>query len=112
MTPAYTAYKYGMADPNSSLGYAYNYNWSDLTKEEKDNFKSTAFDTLSDEDFFKKLYLKTQRQNAHKIDALRQEYNQIIKKLGQEDLEQTPAERVAALDRIKEIQKETAKAIV
>jgi len=41
------------------------------TKEEKDNFKSTAFDTLSDEDkdkynngqldddFFKKLYLKT-----------------------------------------------------
>lgn len=124
MIPAYTAYKYGMADPNSSLGYAYNYNWSDLTKEEKDNFKSTAFDTLSDEDkdkynngqldddFFKKLYLKTQRQNAHKIDALRQEYNQIIKKLGQEDLEQTPAERVAALDRIKEIQKETAKAIV
>lgn len=124
MAPAYTAYKYGVADPNSSLGYAYNYNWSDLTKEEKDNFKSTIFDTLSDEDkdkynngqldddYFKKLYLKTQRQNAHKIDALRQEYNQIINKLGQEDLEQTPAERVAALDRIKEIQKETAKAIV
>lgn len=124
MTPAYTAYKYGVADPNSSLGYAYNYNWSDLTKEEKDNFKSTIFDTLSDEDkdkynngqlnddFFKKLYLKIQRQNAHKIDALKQEYNQIINKLGQEDLEQTPAERVAALDRIKEIQRETAKAII
>jgi hypothetical protein len=71
MAPAYTAYKYGVADPNSSLGYAYNYNWSDLTKEEKDNFKSTIFDTLSDEDkdkynngqldddYFKKLYLKT-----------------------------------------------------
>jgi hypothetical protein len=50
MSPAYTAYKYGVADPNSSLGYAYNYNWSDLTKEEKDNFKSTIFDTLSDEE--------------------------------------------------------------
>lgn len=124
MAPAYTAYKYGVADPNSSLGYAYNYNWSDLTKEEKDNFKSTTFDTLSDEekdkynngqlndDFFKKLYLKIQRQKAHKIDALKQEYNQIINKLGQEDLEQTPAERVAALDRIKEIQRETAKAII
>ena len=124
MSPAYTAYKYGVADPNSSLGYAYNYNWSDLTKEEKDNFKSTIFDTLSDEekdkynngqlddDFFKKLYLKKQRQNAYKIDSLRQEYNSIINKLGSEDLEQTPAERVAALDRIKEIQRETAKAII
>ena len=124
MAPAYTAYKYGVADPNNSLGYAYNYNWSDLTKDEKDNFKSTAFDTLSDEDkdkynngeldddFFKKLYLKKQAQNAHKIDALRQEYNQIINKLGSEDLEQTPAERVATLDRVKEIQRETAKAII
>ena len=124
MSPAYTAYKYGVADPNSSLGYAYNYNWSDLTKEEKDNFKSTIFDTISDEekdkynngqlddDFFKKLYLKKQRQNAYKIDSLRQEYNSIINKLGSEDLEQTPAERVAALDRIKEIQRETAKAII
>lgn len=124
MSPAYTAYKYGVADPNSSLGYAYNYNWSDLTKEEKDNFKSTIFDTLSDEekdkynngqlddDFFKKLYLKKQRYNAYKIDSLRQEYNSIINKLGSEDLEQTPAERVAALDRIKEIQREIAKAII
>ena len=124
MSPAYAAYKYGVADPNSSLGYAYNYNWSDLTKEEKDNFKSTIFDTLSDEekdkynngqlddDFFKKLYLKKQRQNAYKIDSLIQEYNSIINKLRSEDLEWTPAERVAALDRIKEIQRETAKAII
>lgn len=124
MHPAYSAYKYGVADPNSALGYAYNYNWSDLTKEEKDAFKTKSFDSLSDEekeqynngklddDFFKKLYLKVQRQNAHKIDTLKQEYNRILKDLGSEELDKTPAERIAAVDRIKEIQRETAKAII